>query len=88
MVSEIFKEWIVAFARKMILKKRKVVLFVDNCPSHPHSIQEKLKNVKLIFFPLNATSKLQPLDPGIIKNVKMLYQNQIIRKMISLIENG
>lgn len=46
------------------------------CPTHPHHV--KLTNVKLEFFPPNTTSKLQPMDQSVIKNLKANYLNQIL----------
>ena len=47
-------------------RNKKVLLFLDNCTSH--IMDNELSNVKLIFFPSNITSVLQPLDQGIITN--------------------
>ena len=86
MTGEIFEEWISNFDKKMKKEKRNVLLFVDNCPAHPPDIKKKLQNVKLMFFPPNATSKLQPLDQGNIKNAKVYYRKQLLKKIICLIE--
>ncbi|XP_050064726.1 tigger transposable element-derived protein 4-like [Aphis gossypii] len=56
---------------EFVKQKRNVLLFVDNCPAHPKEIT--LTNIKLVFFPPNATSKLQPLDQGVIKVLKQKY---------------
>lgn len=61
MTSDIFEKWLSKFDKKITKDKRKIVLFVDNCPAHSPTIAKKLQNVKLVFFPPNATSKLQPL---------------------------
>jgi hypothetical protein len=47
-----------------LTKKRHIILFLDNATSHSHELQ--LSNVKLSFLPANCTSKLQPLNLGII----------------------
>jgi hypothetical protein len=59
---------------------------VDNCSAHPKI--QRLKNIKLVFFPPNLTSVLQPLDLGIIKNVKHYYRNSIVCGMIECIEKN
>ena len=41
-----------------------IFVFVDNAPSHP---KIKLDNAKLVFLPPNTTSKIQPMDQGIIQ---------------------
>ena len=35
-----------------------------------------------MFFPPNCTSKLQPADQGIIRNVKVHYRKTMIRRML------
>jgi hypothetical protein len=50
MNSLIFKEWLLKFDRKMKRQNRKVILFLDNAPCHPHF---QLDNIKLQFFPPN-----------------------------------
>ena len=60
-------------------ENRKILLFLDNCPSHTR-IDKQLKSIKVVFFPPNMTSKLQPMDHGILKNVKIHYRRRILRK--------
>ncbi|KAI8497677.1 hypothetical protein Bbelb_243290 [Branchiostoma belcheri] len=64
--TELFVEWLRRLDRKMGRQKWKILLFADNAPSHPDI---RLKNVELKFFPTNTTSKLQPMDQGIIQIV-------------------
>ncbi|GBM81902.1 Tigger transposable element-derived protein 6 [Araneus ventricosus] len=63
-------------------------LLIDNCPAHSKDCGEKLKNVKVISFPPNCAPKLQPLDLGIIKNLKINYRKRILKEMISAIEKN
>lgn len=58
---------------------------MDNCPAHP-SLQH-LKFIKLVFLPANTTAVLQPMDQGVIRNIKAHYRNQMVLKMIEDIEN-
>lgn len=44
--------------------------------------------MKLEFLPPNTTSKLQPLDMGIIKNFKTFYRKEVIRKILTDMESG
>ncbi|KAK4513285.1 uncharacterized protein ATC70_011853 [Mucor velutinosus] len=53
---------------------RKVALLVDN--ASVHKLKEELSNIKLIFLPANTTSKLKPLDAGIIANFKAQFRWQ------------
>jgi hypothetical protein len=61
-------------------------LFVDNCTAHNTIPPLKWVNVK--FFTANTTSKLKPLDAEIIKNFKVLYRTEVVRKFISDTEDG
>lgn len=88
MTSEIFERWIKELDTKMKSQKRKIVMFIDNCPAHPVTVSKKLRNIELIFFPPNMTSKLQPMDQGIIKNIKHHYRNRIVHKIVNAIDNN
>ncbi|XP_055308291.1 tigger transposable element-derived protein 6-like [Sitodiplosis mosellana] len=59
------EQWLIQFNRKMVIQKRKILLFLDNASSHPHL---KLSNIELVFLPPNTTSHTQPLDQGIINS--------------------
>ena len=52
-------------------------MFVDNCSAHPDSIEAS--NLKLVFLPPNTTSKLQPMDAGVIQAVKTKYRVKLLR---------
>ena len=60
---------------------RKVLLLVDNLSSHISSLEQVkeeagLRNTRVEFLPTNTTSKFQPLDQGIIRNLKLYYRRQ------------
>ena len=61
-------------------------MFVDNCTAHKNV--PSLKSIKLQFLPLNATSKLQPLDLGIIENFKQCYRKEVVKILINDLEEG
>ena len=48
-----------------------MLLLVDNVSSHNPELKDKFSNIKVVFLPTNTTSRLQPLDAGIIKNFKV-----------------
>ncbi|CAC5385465.1 unnamed protein product [Mytilus coruscus] len=77
MTEATFLDWIKSVNRIMRLKKRNIILFLDNATSHSHEIQ--LSNVKLSFLPPNTTSKLQPLDLGIIRAFKARYRKKNVK---------
>ena len=47
-----------------------------------------MKNIKLVFLPKNTTSRLQPLDAGIIRNFKHKYRKLLVRYVVSRIGEG
>jgi hypothetical protein len=55
MTSVIFTEFVTKLNRDILKQNRKILLIIDNCPSHPFIA---LSNVKLIFLPPNTTSRL------------------------------
>ncbi|XP_062597709.1 tigger transposable element-derived protein 6-like [Saccostrea cucullata] len=68
MTVDIFSTWVKQLDKKMKRKKRKTALVIDNCPAHPKI--PALQSIELIFLPPNTTSKTQPMDQGIIQNMK------------------
>ncbi|XP_035218679.1 tigger transposable element-derived protein 4-like [Stegodyphus dumicola] len=68
MTSELFKEWLKDWDRELQRQSRKVLLLLDNCAAHPHL--DCLMNVQLEFLPPRTTALVQPMDMGIIKNLK------------------
>ena len=72
MTASLFDEWLADVNRKMMKQKRKILLFIDHAPCH--NSDKEYSNISLKFFPPKTTSKLQPLDQGIIKNFKCYYR--------------
>lgn len=81
MTSSLFLEWFQYLDREMQLQQRKILLFLDNAPSHYKDVS--LTNVKLQFLPAKTTSKLQPLDQGIIWNMKVHYHKCLLCKVLA-----
>lgn len=81
MTSEIFENWLLALDKKYCKKKRTILLFIDNCTAH-NSIP-LMANVKVVFFPPNMTSVLQPMDQGVIKNFKHFYRRLVVQKILA-----
>lgn len=86
MTSDLFENWLKNLNKKMKNDKRKIVLFIDNCTGH--SRIPKMENVKVEFLLPNTTSKLQPLDQGIIQSFKVKYRHQVVKKILSEMEDG
>lgn len=79
----IMKEWLDHFYRH-IGTTRHVLLLMDNFKSHSAGLQlnPPPPNIRIQWLPANATSKFQPLDQGIIQNLKIHYKRQWLRFMI------
>lgn len=86
MTVSIFQEWLRMIDSKMGMSNRKIVLTVDNCTAHKTE-GIVLRNVKLVYFPPNTTSKLQPLDQGIISLVKRHYRKQLVMYLLRRVDS-
>lgn len=86
MTRTIFHEILENFDRRMIKEKRNVLLFVDNATCH--SGCPEMSNVKLYFLPSNTTSIIQPCDQGIIKAFKSHYRQNILRRLITYLDDN
>ncbi|XP_050699783.1 tigger transposable element-derived protein 1-like [Eriocheir sinensis] len=60
----------------------KILLILDNAPSHPPSVENLSSNIQIAFLPPNTTSLLQPCDPGIIKTFKSYYLHSTLTDMV------
>ncbi|XP_067126959.1 tigger transposable element-derived protein 6-like [Centruroides vittatus] len=86
MTSEIFKKWLISWDVELEQKSRKILLLLDNCVVHPHL--DCLKNIHLEFLPINNTSLVQPMNMGIIKNLKILYHEKLVNYILEAIEEN
>ena len=60
----------------------KILLLLDNAPSHPPSAENLSNNIQLAFLPPNTTSILQPCDQGIIKTFKSYYLRSTLTDLV------
>ena len=79
MTAGIFTSWLKKLNNRMRVQQRNILFLLANCSAHPHI---ELSNIKLVFLPPNTTSKLQPLDSGIIAQVKALYRKRMLRHIL------
>ena len=61
-------------------------MFLNNAPCHPEDLDEKFTQIKIVFLPKNTTSRLQPLDLGIIQALKLKYYKRLLTHVVSKIE--
>ena len=88
MRTEIMEDVLRLRDRKIQLERRKIILFLDNAPCHPETLQNNLNNIKLIFLPKCTTSRLQPLDAGIIRAFKCKYRKRSQKYVVSRINEA
>ena len=89
MTGEIFKEWLSAFKVHVLRDDphRKVLLLLDGFSAHLSGLREWQEKsghpgIRVEFLPGNATSLYQPMDQGIIRNLKLYYRKQLLENMV------
>ena len=88
MTSVLFEEELVEWDAKLRAAGRLVLCIVDNCSAHPKNLKSKLTNINLQFLPPNCTSVLQPMNMGIIKNLKHFYRSKLVNRVLMAIDDG
>jgi transposase len=80
MLATIFQEWLKDFDLQVLQKHKgqPVLLLLDNCSSHK-LLGLALKCVNVHFLPPNTTSRIQPMDAGIIMAFKRHYRRFQLR---------
>ncbi len=90
MTTQHFVEWLRSFDSRMVrLGKERVILLLDNFAGHKASKNidlPELRRTTLVYLPANTTSKLQPLDAGIINNFKVNYRREFNRCVLRRME--
>lgn len=92
MDQTIFSEWFhkmfVPEVKTHLAEKQlpqEALLLMDNAPTHPPSDALKSDDGKIIclFLPANTTPLIQPMDQGIIENMKRRYRKNFIESLLS-----
>ncbi|XP_067844603.1 tigger transposable element-derived protein 4-like isoform X1 [Heptranchias perlo] len=78
MTGDIFCEWVRQWDRRLV--DRQVVLILDNFSGHPRV--SGLRNIRLVFHPVNTARLTQPLDQGIIYCMKQHYVKAMREKVL------
>jgi len=86
MTGGIWEEWLHHWDAKLGKAKRKILLLSDNCSAHV--AVPFFKNIEVEYFPPNVTSILQPMDQGIIQNLKVRYRRRVMEKLISHLDSA
>lgn len=90
MTKELFFAWLNRFDQYVARKPgRKILLLLDNCSAHGTiDNMPDLLNIRILFLPPNTTSKIQPLDAGIIAWVKRRYRRRLLFRVFENIESS
>lgn len=86
-IGTLFRDYMMELDAGFTKQKRKVLFFVDNCPAHPKTVIGELKSINLVFLPPNITSKAQPMDAGVIKNLKVHYRTKVVHQLIDELDS-
>ena len=84
----IFKNWFKMFVPRvkhhLSMKglPAKALLLMDNAPSHPSTEELCSRDglIKIMFLPANTTSLIQPMDQGVLYNLKRRYKRICLRR--------
>ena len=103
MRMDIWEGWLQRINSIFRSENRKILLLVDNAPSHTTNSFEdedsspaeedvtkyslQLSNIRVEYLPPNTTAHLQPMDAGIIKSFKVKYKHYYCRYILELFEN-
>ncbi|GBC10563.1 hypothetical protein RclHR1_09720005 [Rhizophagus clarus] len=89
MITSLFQEWVQEFDCQVGLKHRgqRVLLLLNNCSSHKLN-GLTLRYTDVHFLPPNTTSKIQPMDAGIIMAFKKHYHHFHIHLLLRHVEAG
>ena len=86
MTAEIFTSYIREVDRRMMRENRKIAILLDNCSAHP--VITDLTSCTLYFLPPNTTAVTQPMDAGVIRNLKSFYRRDLVRRKINALDAG
>ncbi len=86
MTTELFEEILRAWDGRLSQQGRRVLLCLDNFSGHPPKLQ--LDNIQLVFFPPNTTANSQPMDQGIIENLKRHYKKLLLGRRLEAMDEG
>ncbi|KAK0056907.1 tigger transposable element-derived protein 1 [Biomphalaria pfeifferi] len=65
-----------------------VLLILDNAPGHPAHLDKCTPNIKVLYFPPNTTSLIQPTDQGVISTFKAYYLRRVINNALAATEKN
>jgi hypothetical protein len=85
--TTLFDEWLIKIDKRIKAEKCNVALILGNCAAHSVNTAA-VRNLSVYFLPPKTTSKTQPMDAGVIKNLKVHYCSQLVRQRLAAHEEG
>jgi len=73
---KMLKNWLTSIDCQMRNQNQQILLLCNNCAAHTASV--RLTNIKVVILPSNITSFIQPMDQGIIANLKKHYRSLVL----------
>jgi hypothetical protein len=67
-------------------KSRRILLVLGSCAAHPRI--DSLKNMQLEFLSPQTTSRVQPVDMGIMTNLRTLYFAKLVNFILEAIQEN
>lgn len=86
MTGSIFSQFLINWDKQFTKKKKKALLFINK--STTYVISPVLTSLPTGFLPAHITSKLQPMDAGIIKNFEVKYCSELVDNLLQQLDNG
>ena len=88
-MHDIFRNWLCELDGAVRRKKRKTILFLDNCAPHTKAVEEvRLSNVRGEWLLADSSSVTQPMHQGAIRRTKAAYRCLVLQRMIAAIDGG
>ena len=72
---------------QMRKERRNVILLLSNSTVHPTLLIDMYNNIKIVFLPKNAMSRLQPLDAGIVQSFRTKHRKKLMHYVIARIND-
>ncbi|XP_054004786.1 jerky protein homolog-like [Hylaeus anthracinus] len=91
MDRNVFADWLKNHFRPAVRRQQlergvnaKVLLLLHNSENRvlPTEEEKQDDNFEIVYFPMNATSILQPMGQGIIETMKKSYRHRLLRKIL------
>lgn len=86
MTSVLFEGWLRQVNRQCRASNRVISIIMESCPAH--SCSEDFSNVELVFLPSDTSSRLQPVERGVIHALKSLYRRSVLERLVDALEAG